>query len=89
MESNNTYSIPVQWNTMDLSGYFVGDTIVVDSTLKPIDGECVLINFRNKIQLMEYRTPYLQPQSSDSSHEQIDVGLVDILGVVVTLIHKI
>ena len=47
-----------------------------------------MIQFKNKIQIMEYRTPYLLPRSAQSQQE-IDVGLVDIMGVVVQLIRKV
>ena len=86
--SPRAYAIPVQWETMDLAGYHVGDTIVVDPDIKPQNGKTVLIQFKNKIQIMEYRTPYLLPRSSKSQQE-IDVGLVDIMGVVVQLIRKV
>jgi SOS-response transcriptional repressor LexA len=86
--SPRAFAIPVQWNTMDLAGYHVGDTIVVDPDIKPKDGKTVLIQFKNKIQIMEYRTPYLLPRSAQSQQE-IDVGLVDIMGVVVQLIRKV
>jgi hypothetical protein len=86
--SPRAYAIPVQWETMDLAGYHLGDTIVVDPDIKPQNGKTVLIQFKNKIQIMEYRTPYLLPRSSKSQKE-IDVGLVDIMGVVVQLIRNV
>ena len=87
--SPDAYAIPIQWNTMDHAGFSIGDTIVVDPKKKPTNGKCVLINFKNKIQIMEYRTPYLLPRSSDPSNKEIDMGLVDILGVVVQLIRNV
>lgn len=100
METDNTvvttqnislkaYAIPVQSNTMDQAGFNIGDTIVVDPDTRPTNGRCVLIQYKNKIQLMEYRTPYLLPRSSDQSQKEIDMGLVDIMGVVVQLIRNV
>ena len=86
--SPKAYAIPVQWDTMDQAGFNIGDIIVVDPDIKPQNGKTVLIQFKNKIQIMEYRTPYLLPRSSKSQQE-IDVGLVDIMGVVVQLIRKV
>jgi hypothetical protein len=87
--SPRAFAIPVQWKTMDLAGYYVGDTIVVNPDIKPTNGKTVLIQYKNKIQIMEYRTPYLLPRSSDKSQKEIDIGLVDIMGVVVQLIRTV
>jgi len=87
--SPKAYAIPVQWGTMDQAGFNIGDTIVVDPDMKPVSGKCVLIQYKNKIQIMEYRTPYLLPRSSDKSQKEIDIGLVDIMGVVVQLIRSV
>lgn len=87
--SPQAFVIPVQYATMDLAGYYIGDRIVVDPDVKPKDGKTVLIQYKNKIQIMEYRTPYLLPRSSDKSQSEIDVGLVDIMGVVVQLIRTV
>ena len=87
--SPKAYAIPIQWATMDQAGFNIGDTIVVDPDMKPVSGKCVLIQYKNKIQIMEYRTPYLLPRSSDKSQKEIDVGLVDIMGVVVQLIRSV
>jgi lambda repressor-like predicted transcriptional regulator len=87
--SAKAYAIPVQSSTMDQAGFNIGDTIVVDPDRKPTNGKTVLIQYKNKIQLMEYRTPYLLPRSSDQSQKEIDMGLVDIMGVVVQLIRNV
>ena len=87
--SSKAYAIPVQSNTMDQAGFNIGDTIVVDPDKKPTNGKTVLIQYKNKLQLMEYRTPYLLPRSSDQSQKEIDMGLVDIMGVVVQLIRNV
>tara|TARA_R100001463_G_scaffold43197_1_gene90257 strand:- start:330 stop:896 length:567 start_codon:yes stop_codon:yes gene_type:complete len=87
--SSKAFAIPVQTNSMDLAGFTVGDMIVVDPDMKPINGKAVLVQFKNKIQIMEYRTPYLLPRSSDKSQKELDNGLVDILGVVVQLIRNV
>jgi len=87
--SPRAFAIPVQTNTMDLAGYIPGDIIVVDPDMKPINGKAVLIQNNNKIQIMEYRTPYLLPRSSDKSQKELDVGFVDIMGVVVQLIRNV
>jgi len=80
---DNFYTIPVQCKTMDLAGYYIGKKITINPTIKPLDGDCVLINHKSKIHLMEYKTPYLLPRSTDKSQSVIDVGLVDIIGVVI------
>tara|TARA_R110000823_G_scaffold5329_1_gene20996 strand:+ start:101 stop:679 length:579 start_codon:yes stop_codon:yes gene_type:complete len=87
--SSDAYAIPVQWNTMDQAGFNVGDMIVVDPKQLPANGKTVLILYKNKVMLMEYRTPYLLPRSTDKSQVEIDVGLVDIMGVVVQLIRNV
>ena len=87
--SSDAYAIPVQWNTMDQAGFNVGDMIVVDPKQLPANGKTVLILYKNKVMLMEYRTPYLLPRSTDKSQMEIDVGLVDIMGVVVQLIRNV
>lgn len=87
--SSDAYAIPVQWNTMDQAGFNVGDMIVVDPKQLPANGKTVLILYKNKVMLMEYRTPYLLPRSTDKSQVEIDVGLVDVMGVVVQLIRNV
>ena len=87
--SIKAFVIPVQHATMDLAGYYIGDRIVVDPDIKPTDGKTVLIQYKNKIQIMEYRTPYLLCRSSDKSQSELDIGLVDIMGVVVQLIRTV
>lgn len=79
----NVYTIPIDSKTMDLAGYYVGNLITVDSLKKPKLGDCVLVNYKNKIILMEYRSPYLIPRSSDKTQKVLDVGLVDIIGVII------
>ena len=88
METNSTV-VTTQGNTMDQAGFNVGDMIVVDPKQLPANGKTVLIQYKNKIILMEYRTPYLLPRSTDKSQSEIDVGLVDIMGVVVQLIRNV
>ena len=46
---DNFYTIPVQCKTMDLAGYYIGKKITINPTIKPLDGDCVLINHKSKI----------------------------------------
>lgn len=87
--SSKAFAIPISTNSMDLAGYIVGDIIVVDPDKKPINGKAVLVQYKNTIKVMEYRTPYLLPRSSDKSQKEIDIGLVDIIGVVIQLIRQV
>ena len=87
--SADAYAIQVTCNTMDQAGFFIGDTIIVDPKRLPESGKTVMVEYKNKLLIMEYRTPYLLPRSSDKSRKEIDEGLVDFKGVVVQLIRNV
>ena len=87
--SADAYAIQVTCNTMDQAGFFIGDTIIVDPKRLPESGKTVMVEYKNKLLIMEYRTPYLLPRSSDKSQKEIDEGLVDFKGVVVQLIRNV
>lgn len=86
--SDKAFAVPVAWNTMDDAGrqsIYPGDIIVVEPNKKPSKGQVVMIKNRDSFSIYEYQHPYLLPRSTNQK-TQIDVALVDILGVVVQVI---
>jgi len=77
----NSFAIPIQWDTMDLAGYKMGEIIVVDPDEDYKDGDVLLIKTDKKIALYEIQQHMLLTRST-KSQETYDVGLVDVLGVV-------
>tara|TARA_A100001201_G_scaffold118868_1_gene102417 strand:+ start:68 stop:316 length:249 start_codon:yes stop_codon:yes gene_type:complete len=78
----NVFEIPVVWETMNLYGIKVGNSIVVDVEEKPREGDVVMIKDMNSFNIFEYQPPYLIARSTYQT-PNVDLGLVDIIGVVI------
>ena len=86
--SADAFAVPVAWDTYDSAGrgsIYPGDVIVVDPKKKAKDGQVVLIKNIDQFSIYEYQPPYLLARST-KKHPNVDLALVDILGVVVQVI---
>jgi len=84
----HTFEIPVVWETMNSAGknsIYPGDFIVVNIKQKPIKGNVVMIKNIDKFSIYEYQPPYLLARST-KNYPNLDLALVDILGVVIQVI---
>lgn len=88
--SADAFAVPVAWDTMDSAGrgsIYPGDVIIVDPKKKPKEGQVVMIKNVDEFSIYEYQPPYLLARSTKKS-PNIDLGLVDVLGVVVQVIRN-
>jgi len=86
--SADAYAVPVAWDTYDSAGrgsIYPGDVIVVDPKKKPKEGQVVMIKNIDQFSIYEYQPPYLLARST-KKYPNLDLALVDILGVVVQVI---
>ena len=72
-------------NSAGKNSIYPGDFIVVNIKQKPIEGNVVMIKNINSFSIYEYQPPYLLARSS-KKQPHIDMGLVDIIGVVTRII---
>ena len=82
--SDESYIIQVKWDTMTQASINEGDMITIDPTIEPDIGDIVFVKNKNSFSIYEYRQTVLVSRSH-SKHEDIDVSLVDILGVAVAV----
>jgi len=80
--SNEAYIIEVRWETMTQASINMGDKITVDPAIEPVKGDVVFVKYKNSFSIYEYRRSTLVARSH-KPHDEIDVSLADILGVVV------
>ena len=83
----NAFAIPVQWDTMDLAGYRLGDMIHVDPDVEYKSGDELLIKTTTSIAVYELQEHILIARST-KRYETLDIGIVDVLGKVVSLISQ-
>mgnify|MGYP003135689208 CR=1 FL=1 len=88
--SADAFAVPVAWDTMDSAGrgsIYPGDVIVVDPKKKPKEGQVVMIKNVDEFSIYEYQPPYLLARSTKKT-PNVDLALVDVLGVVCQVIRN-
>ena len=83
----NAFAIPVQWDTMDLAGYRKGDMVHIDPDADYKSGDELLIKTTSSIAVYELQEHILIARST-KRYDTLDIGLVDVLGKVVSLISQ-
>ncbi|MBN0988684.1 translesion error-prone DNA polymerase V autoproteolytic subunit [Amphritea pacifica] len=88
-----TYFVRAEGDSMQGSGIFSGDILVVDRSLKAVDGDIVIACVNGEFTVKELRTrPALQLLAHNPAYAPIHFGpdsTLELFGVVTTVIHPV
>ncbi|WP_428034156.1 translesion error-prone DNA polymerase V autoproteolytic subunit [Amphritea sp.] len=88
-----TYFVRAEGDSMQGVGIFSGDILVVDRSLKAVDGDIVIACVNGEFTVKELRTrPALQLLAHNPAYTPIHFGpesTLELFGVVTTVIHSV